>query len=343
MAVIRGQNYHVQFFVWNTSDGSPKTGDASNITVRIRKDGGTLTTTTNNCVEVNPTNAPGVYEILLTAAEMDANSILVVPQSSSPGVRCQSITILTDRREIEDIYNSVSRIVIVDYGGTNAVYAYSAYVETIANDAIGSAQLATSAVNEIASGILSVPANKLLTDTNGRVTVVSNLDKTGYTLTTGEHTQIQTDVSTSLDNKGYTSVRATRLDNLDATVSSRLAASSYVAPDNASISAIKSKTDNLTFTSTNVNANAQVVSDKTGYSLTSTERNNIASAVFSFVVDSGKSFLGIMRLISSALLGKVSGAQNNQPVFRDIGDTKNRITMTVDNDGNRSNVTLDDT
>lgn len=36
--------------------------------------------------------------------------------------------------------------------------------------------------------------------------------------------------------------------NLDATVSSRLAAASYTAPDNTSITAIKAKTDSLTFT-----------------------------------------------------------------------------------------------
>jgi hypothetical protein len=35
--------------------------------------------------------------------------------------------------------------------------------------------------------------------------------------------------------------------NLDATVSSRLASASYTAPDNASITAIKAKTDSLTF------------------------------------------------------------------------------------------------
>lgn len=39
--------------------------------------------------------------------------------------------------------------------------------------------------------------------------------------------------------------------NLDATVSSRLATASYVAPDNASITGIKAKTDSLSFTVAN--------------------------------------------------------------------------------------------
>ena len=44
---------------------------------------------------------------------------------------------------------------------------------------------------------------------------------------------------------GLTALGDTRIANLDATVSSRLATSGYNAPDNTSISAIKAKTDNL--------------------------------------------------------------------------------------------------
>jgi len=50
----------------------------------------------------------------------------------------------------------------------------------------------------------------------------------------------------------------------------------------------------------------------------------------------------VMRIVSSALAGKVTGGPNS-PVFRDISDTKNRITATTDANGNRSVVTLDET
>ncbi|MDQ3832235.1 MAG: hypothetical protein M3315_01100 [Actinomycetota bacterium] len=117
-----------------------------------------------------------------------------------------------------------------------------------------------------ATSILATPANKLATDGTGRVTVGSNADKTGYALTAGEHTAIGTDVQAGLDAQGYTSARATLLDvlnglvqaiwdkatsaittagsigrvvkdNLDATVSSRLATAGYTAPDNATTQA----------------------------------------------------------------------------------------------------------
>lgn len=50
-----------------------------------------------------------------------------------------------------------------------------------------------------------------------------------------------------------------RLDNLDAAISTRLASSGYTAPDNAGITAIKTKTDELNFTAGNVNANIEYV------------------------------------------------------------------------------------
>jgi hypothetical protein len=60
---------------------------------------------------------------------------------------------------------------------------------------------------------------------------------------------------TAPDNAGISTLtgrltagRATNLDNLDATTSSRLASASYTAPDNAGIAAVKAKTDSLVFT-----------------------------------------------------------------------------------------------
>ena len=48
-----------------------------------------------------------------------------------------------------------------------------------------------------------------------------------------------------------------------------------------------------------------------------------------------------LRVILSAAAGKVSGAETTTIKFRNVGDTKDRITATVDEHGNRSAVTLD--
>jgi len=97
---------------------------------------------------------------------------------------------------------------------------------------------------------------------------------------------------TAPDNSGISAIKA-KTDNLpsdpasNTQVNTRLAAASYTAPDNTSITAIKAKTDQITFTSGNVNSIAQVVSDKTGYALTSGERTAIAAAVEAALINDG--------------------------------------------------------
>ena len=59
------------------------------------------------------------------------------------------------------------------------------------------------------------------------------------------HTAIQADAAAALTAQGYTTLRAPKLDDLDAAVSSRLATTGYTAPDNGDIAAIKAKTDAL--------------------------------------------------------------------------------------------------
>lgn len=58
-------------------------------------------------------------------------------------------------------------------------------------------------------------------------------------------------------------------------------------------------------------------------------------------VETGLTVRQALRLMASALYGKASGLATTTAVFRDFGDTKARITATVDADGNRSALTLD--
>lgn len=48
-----------------------------------------------------------------------------------------------------------------------------------------------------------------------------------------------------------------------------------------------------------------------------------------------------LRIILAALVGKVEGAGTHRMTFRDTTDTKDRITASVDTDGNRKAVELD--
>lgn len=53
-------------------------------------------------------------------------------------------------------------------------------------------------------------------------------------------------------------------------------------------------------------------------------------------VESGLTLRGFFRLGASVLFGKASGMAGTTGVFRDFADTKNRISVTQDADGNRS-------
>lgn len=61
------------------------------------------------------------------------------------------------------------------------------------------------------------------------------------------------------------------------------------------------------------------------------------------VVDGAYTLRQVLRLYASAMTAKCSGLGTATAVFRDISDTKDRITATVDADGNRSAVVLDPT
>lgn len=60
-------------------------------------------------------------------------------------------------------------------------------------------------------------------------------------------------------------------------------------------------------------------------------------------IESGYSLAESTRLQNAVLLGKVSGGGTTTEIFRDIADTKNRVTATVDASGNRTAITLDET
>jgi hypothetical protein len=140
-----------------------------------------------------------------------------------------------------------------------------------------------------------------------------------------------------------TSSEAPALANLDVAVSTRLASAGYTAPDNATIVSIQGDTNDIqtrlpaALVGGRMASNAEVVGDKSGYSLSVAA----VDAIWDEVVDAGFTGRELLRGFASALLAKLSGADAMAPVFRDLADTKSRITATTDISGNRTSVTLD--
>ncbi len=101
---------------------------------------------------------------------------------------------------------------------------------------------------------------------------------------------------------GLTALGDTRIANLDATVSSRLATAGYTAPPSAA-------------------ANATELLDQAAG------------------VETNRTIRQAMRLMLAALAAKINGAGTATVNIRDTNDTVNRIVATVDEDGNRTAIT----
>ena len=72
-----------------------------------------------------------------------------------------------------------------------------------------------------------------------------------------------------------------------------------------------------------------------------TSLNDLSAAeVWGRAIESGYTAEELLRLLSAVIVGKSSGQPTNA-VFRDINDTKDRVTGTVDSNGNRTSVTVD--
>lgn len=67
----------------------------------------------------------------------------------------------------------------------------------------------------------------------------------------------------------------------------------------------------------------------------------IGQAVGQRVVEGALTYDQACRLMLAVLTGKVSGAGTAAEHFRDVADSKDRVTMTVDASGNRTAVALD--
>lgn len=142
----------------------------------------------------------------------------------------------------------------------------------------------------------------------------------------------------------------TLLARLDAAISTRLATAGYTAPDNTGIgeanahahaidTRLPSDPADESALEAAVAGLASLIADVAvpgdAMALTSDER----VAIFARTLD-GLSIDSILKTLLSHAVGKLNGAPGGPLNFRDVGDTKNVITLTADANGNRTSVTL---
>ena len=71
--------------------------------------------------------------------------------------------------------------------------------------------------------------------------------------------------------------------------------------------------------------------------------NDLSTFDFTAVLDGTITIEQALNIMLAALAGKSTGGGTTTVTFRDVGDTKARITATVDAQGNRTSVTVDGT
>src|SRR3990167_3813650 len=105
--------------------------------------------------------------------------------------------------------------------------------------------------------------------------------------------------------------------------------------------------DNLSAGAAALESTAQSILADTGtdgVALTVAERNAVADALLDLVdaIEVGLTFRQAVAIMAAALAGKLSGLPGLSPIFRNaVADSKNRISATVDADGNRLTITYD--
>lgn len=115
--------------------------------------------------------------------------------------------------------------------------------------------------------------------------------------------------------------------NLDAAVSTRLATSSYTAPDNTTITAIDAKTTNLPI-------DPAATSDIPTAIENADELLDHANGI-----ETGWTPKQTLRAIVASVAGKLAGAPAGPIALRNPPDTATRLTATLDGQGNRTDIT----
>lgn len=313
----------------------------ASLTIYASKAGGTPAAITPTVTELDSTHTPGLYKLALTTGHTDTLGELqlhVTAAGADPTDVAHQVVL--DLPGIAQTGDNYARL------GAPAGASVSADVAAVKSDldagvnvtkVNGTAQTARDLGASVllssgtGTGQVSLSSGKVLLSTSVWDEVLSSHLASGSTGAALNAAGSSGDPWATAIPGAYGAGTAGLLvgTNLNATVSSRLATSGYTAPDNADIALIKAKTDNLP-------AAPAAVSDIPTAATNASTLLDLANGI-----ETGLTPRQALRLISAAMAGKLSGATTTTITIRNTADSKNRITATVDADGNRSAVTYD--
>jgi hypothetical protein len=224
---IHGVALTLTYVAWDTSANSGKTGDVANHTLRWVKDG-TSSAPTNSPAEVDATNCPGVYKIALTAAECQAVFGTLCGKSSTADVSIMPVSVAFEQAGFiaSGTVSAASSVTQID-------------LPTSLNIRKGTVILATGG-----------------TGVGGAAVVLSYNSGTGATVMEAPGFPVQPDNTTTFVAFASPNPQALLLGSDDGVITST---------DDTQVTAIKTKTDQLTFSAAGfVDANVMEVNDNGG-------------------------------------------------------------------------------
>lgn len=359
-------NQYIYFVAVDSTDLKTRETGLSSFTVyRSRNGVAEVAYTTPTITEIDSTNMPGVYALLIdedttigASSDSEEYCVHITQASMAPVTRTielyrrdttsgQSITVANGcaDADIERVTgnavpatssNGVLKVDATHFGGTAGTFASgrpevntthaagtawgsgaitaasiasnAITSDKIATDAIGAAQIAADAID--ASALAADAATEIGTavwaTTTRLLTAGTNIVLAKGTGITGFNdlsaAQVNAEADTALADVGLTTTITGRI---DAAISTRLASASYTTPPTA-------------------NQNADALLDRAN------------------AVETGLTPREAWRLVAAACAGKASGLDTTTAVYRNaVADSKDRITATVDENGNRTAVTVD--
>ena len=285
-----------------TTAGAANTGTTPACTVSL--DGGTAASCTNSPSHVGNGN----WKITLTASEMNADQVTLVATAAS----C-----VPAQREFypeADYTSTVAGRIDAAITSRMATFTLPTNFSSLSITGSGEVALSSTSRDAVASAVWGA-TTRTLSAFGFSVTVATNNDKTGYSLTQSFPANF---ASLAITAGGAVTA---------GTVSDKTGYSlSQAFPSNFASLAI---TGGGAVT-------AGTVSDKTGYSLSS-------AGLDSIVVETSVNARQAISIIAAACAGVASGLDGSTAVFKAVGPTgtaTTRISATVDANGNRSATTL---
>ena len=257
-----GQKFVV--FAFNRTTNVPLTGDAANITANLQIDFGSSTGTN----DVTPAELEdGFYSFDATQAETNGDSLVIYPASSTGDIQVIGVPAV-----IYTVSAGSPDEVVQSANHTAGIAAIPTTPMRGTDNALLSADisLTAGAVDNVTLTATTTALTNVINAASVVASVSGNVDGSVGSVTGGATSAAQTtaqndlDIITGADGVNLLSGTQSKIDAIPTTAMRGTDSANTVAPDNSSITAIKAKTDSLTFTVSNkVDTNVQSVNDVT--------------------------------------------------------------------------------